>query len=418
MNDVKSYAAVTGAYWGFTLTDGALRMLVLLHFHTLGFSPLDLAFLFLLYEAMGVLTNFIGGWIGAKHGLKLTLFAGLAVQIFALLMLSAQQPEWALVLSVVYVMLAQALSGIAKDLTKMSSKSAVKLVVSEDDPGLLFKWVALLTGSKNALKGVGFLLGGVLLQTLGYQWALWAMAGALVLVLLLSFVLVTADLGKAKEKITSRELFSKTRVINYLSAARVFLFASRDVWFVVGVPVFLSSQFQWSFEQVGGFMAAWVIGYGFVQAAVPKVLRRTGDAKTGAVAAKLWGTVLAVVALLIALGLTPEVTGDLVQGTGAKIVLVGGLFLFGIVFAVNSSVHSFLIVAYSDSDKVALNVGFYYMANAAGRFLGTLLSGLVFQFYGLAACLLVSALMIGLAVVFTLPLGKESVLDEQAACQE
>jgi len=415
MKDIKSYAAVTGAYWGFTLTDGALRMLVLLHFHTLGFSPLDLAFLFLLYEAMGILTNFLGGWIGAKHGLKITLFAGLAVQIVALLMLSAQQPEWALVLSVVYVMLAQALSGIAKDLTKMSSKSAVKLVVAEDNQGLLFKWVALLTGSKNALKGVGFLLGGILLQTLGFQWALWAMAGALVFVLLASFVLVTADLGKAKEKITSKELFSKTREINYLSAARVFLFASRDVWFVVGVPVFLASQFQWSFDQVGGFMAAWVIGYGIVQAAVPKFLRRTGDARGGAVAAKLWGSILAIVALMIALGLTPEVAGNLAQGTNAKIILVGGLFLFGIVFAVNSSVHSFLIVAYSDTDKVALNVGFYYMANAGGRLLGTLLSGLVFQFYGLTACLFVSALMIGLAVLFTLPLGKETVLDKQTA---
>jgi len=415
MNDLRNYAAVTGAYWGFTLTDGALRMLVLLHFHRLGFSPLDLAFLFLLYEAMGALTNFIGGWIGSRHGLKITLFSGLGVQIFALLMLSAVNPDWMLLASVVYVMLAQALSGIAKDLTKMSSKSAVKLVVADEDQGLLFKWVAILTGSKNALKGLGFLMGGVLLQVLGFDWALWSMAGGLVIILVLTAAVVRTDLGKAKQKITKRDLFSKTREINFLSAARIFLFASRDVWFVVGVPVFLYSQFGWSFDEVGAFMAAWVIGYGIVQAAVPRFLKNTNDAQSGAQAAKLWGIVLAVVSFAIALGVSPEIAAKLGGDSTAATVLVGGLFIFGIVFAVNSSVHSYLIVAYSDHDKVALNVGFYYMANAIGRLGGTLLSGLVFQFFGLAACLFVSAALVVLAVILTWPLGKDTALTNQPA---
>ncbi len=403
--DGKSYATITGTYWGFTLTDGALRMLVLLHFHDLGFSPVDLAFMFLLYEAMGIFTNFIGGWIGAKHGLKLTLFTGLMVQIGALIMLSGVQPHWALGISVIYVMTAQAFSGVAKDLTKMSAKSAVKRVVPDNNQGLLFRWVALLTGSKNALKGVGFLLGSVLLQFLGFHVALWSMAVFLILVLLAATGLVTADLGRVSQKITPRDLFSKKREINFLSAARVFLFASRDVWFVVGVPISLASQFGWSFDQIGAFMAAWIIGYGIVQALAPKLLTHVSDAGSGARAAKFWGATLCTIPLTIAVGLTPAAIDWGLDGPSVKLILISGLCLFGIIFAINSSVHSFLIVAYSDRDKVALNVGFYYMANAAGRLLGTLLSGLVFQFFGLAACLFVSGLMVGLAVMMTLPLG-------------
>jgi predicted MFS family arabinose efflux permease len=399
MTDGRNYAAVTLAYWVFTLTDGALRMLVLLHFHRLGFSPLDLAFLFLLYEAMGIVTNFGGGWLGARFGLRLTLFTGLGFQIFALLMLSAMDSTWAVGLSVSYVMGAQALSGVAKDLTKMSSKSAVKLVVAEDAPGRLFRWIALLTGSKNALKGLGFLLGGVMLQGLGFQVSLWVMAGTLVLALLVAAAIVTENLGKAKSPIKVRELFAKTHDINCLSMARVFLFASRDVWFVVGVPVFLYSTFGWSFDQVGAFMAAWVIGYGIIQASVPRFLPHAVDANTGARAAKVWVAILAGIPALIAVGLSQV-------EEAAPYFLVGGLFLFGAVFAVNSAVHSFLIVAYSDTDKVAMNVGFYYMANAVGRLSGTLLSGLVFQYYGLTACLWVSAGLVTAAFVFTLPLGK------------
>lgn len=407
MTDVRNYAAVTAAYWAFTLTDGALRMLVLLHFHALGFAPLDLAYLFLLYEAMGIVTNFFGGWVGARYGLRLTLFAGLGLQIFALLMLSAINPAWTLTGSVLFVMAAQGVSGVAKDLTKMSSKSAVKLVVTEDTHGLLFRWIALLTGSKNALKGLGFLAGGVLLQFLGFQLSLWGLAGLLGVVLVFAVATVSADLGKAKDRISRRDLFAKTHDINCLSLARVFLFASRDVWFVVGVPVFLYSTLGWSFDRVGAFMALWIIGYGVMQACVPRLLPRTVDANSGASAAKLWVAVLAFLPALIASGLSYE------SGL-ASYILIGGLLLFGAVFAVNSAVHSYLIVAYSDADKIALNVGFYYMANAVGRLVGTLLSGLVFQYFGLVACLWTSALLVAVAFVFTLPLGKPRLIADTA----
>lgn len=417
MSDLRNYAAVTAAYWAFTLTDGALRMLVLLHFHRLGFTPVELAFLFLLYEAMGIVTNFFGGWIGARFGLRLTLFSGLGIQIAALLLLSRVSPDWTMALSVAWVMTAQALSGVAKDLTKMSSKSAVKLVVREEAAGggqsLLFRWVALLTGSKNALKGVGFFLGGFLLSAAGFAPALIIMAGMLAVVLVFCLTALRTDLGKAKGKIKGRELFSKTREINLLSLARIFLFASRDVWFVVGVPIFLSATLGWDFYAVGTFMAAWVIGYGVVQAGVPKLLRRTTDAATGARAARLWAAVLAVIPAAIAVALSPALAG--LTGGDTAAILISGLLLFGIAFAVNSSVHSYLIVAYSDADKVALNVGFYYMANAVGRLGGTLLSGVIYQLAGLQATLWASAAMLAVSFAVALALPSSAPSREAAA---
>lgn len=399
MSGIRNYAAVTAAYWGFTLTDGALRMLVLLHFHTLGFTPLDLAFLFLLYEAMGIVTNFLGGWLGAKYGLRLTLFSGLILQIIALLAMSAVRPDWVASFSLAYVMAAQALSGIAKDLTKLSSKSAVKLVVNAEAQGLLFRWVALLTGSKNALKGLGFLFGGIMLGALGFQVSMWSMAGALGLILVGFAIGFSGNLGKAK-KMKRRDLFAKRREINYLSAARVFLFAARDIWFVVGVPVFLHSQLGWSFTQVGTFMAIWIIGYGVVQAGVPKFMPATSNVTSAASSVVRWGGFLALVPAAIAF----LMTGPFIPPDWTAPVLIVGIYLFGIVFALNSSIHSFLIVAYSDRDRVSLDVGFYYMANAAGRFIGTLMSGLIFQLYGLAACLWFSAMFAALAVILALPL--------------
>lgn len=399
MTDAKAYATVTAAYWGFTLTDGALRMLVLLHFHGLGYSPFDIAMLFLLYEFMGIVTNLFGGWLGTLKGLRVTLFAGLILQIFALVSLSFVDAGWAVGFSVVYVMVVQALSGVAKDLTKMSSKSAVKLVAGNDG-STLFKWVAVLTGSKNALKGVGFFLGGLLLSLFGYQGALLVMAGGLALVLVGSFAVLTQELGKAKKKVKVAHLFSKKREINLLSAARVFLFCARDVWFVVGVPLFLTAQLGWSFTSVGGFMAAWVIGYGMVQAVAPRFFENSEMQSTGAKKARNWAFGLAVIPLFLAYGAgwAPEPAW----------VLVGGLALFGVVFAINSAVHSYLILAYAREDGVALDVGFYYMANAVGRLAGTLLSGLVYQYGGLSACLWVSALLVLMSAVFASVLARPS----------
>ena len=380
---LRNYALVTGAYWGQTLSDGALRMLVLLHFHRLGYPPLAIASLFLFYEFFGVVTNLVGGWVAARLGLRVTLFAGLASQAVALGMLALLDPAWTAAASVAYVMASQALSGVAKDLTKMSSKSALKAVVPADaKEGSLYRWVAILTGSKNALKGVGFFLGGALLAALGFAPALWTMAAVLLAVLLGCVRALPPDLGRVRAKVPFRGVFSVNRAVNVLSAARFFLFGARDVWFVVGLPVFLSDQLGWSFAQVGGFLALWVIGYGFVQAGAPALTRR-GRSPGGATAVG-WTFLLAAVPAGIAWALGRS-------GWDATVVITVGLTCFGVVFALNSAVHSFLILAYSDGDKVALNVGFYYMANAGGRLAGTVLSGWLFQVAGLPGCLWASA---------------------------
>jgi MFS family permease len=392
---VRNYVFVTAAYWAFTVTDGALRMLVLLHFHALGYTPIQLALIFLLYEFLGALTNLLGGFVGAKIGLKATLVTGLGLQVAALTMLSALSTEWAMPLQIAYVVGAQGLSGVAKDLTKMSAKSSIKLVVAGSEHGALFKWVALLTGSKNALKGAGFFVGGLLLTLLGFHPALWSMAGTLAVAVLGCALLLPRAMGKTKAKLKISQLLSKSRAINLLSFARVFLFGARDVWFVVALPVFLDEQLGWSFVQVGSFMAAWVIGYGLVQAITPRLRRRSmrrRDART----AVLWAFMLAATPLALVAALE--------FGVDVTLSVIGGLALFGVVFALNSSMHSYLILAYTDREQVATNVGYYYMANAVGRLLGTVLSGLVYQFGGLVPCLLVAALMLAISAIVALRL--------------
>ena len=390
--EIRQYLIVTGNYWAFTLTDGALRMLVVLHFHELGYSPIAIAMLFLFYEIFGVITNLVGGWLGARLGLNRTMNIGLGLQVAALLMLTVP----ASMLTVTWVMAAQALSGVAKDLNKMSAKSSIKLLVPKDAESTLYKWVAILTGSKNTLKGVGFFLGGALLTLLGFSTALIAMAATLGVIWLLSIVLLKQDLGKAKHKPKFKDIFSKSRAINILSAARKFLFASRDVWFVVALPVFLSQQFNWNFWQVGGFLAAWIIGYGIVQSLAPRFTQSGAHPPSGRVAT-LWAALLMIIPAAIALGFALELP--------IKETLLIGLMVFGFVFAVNSSLHSFLIVKFAGEDGVSLDVGFYYMANAMGRLLGTVLSGWLFQAYGLVVCLWVSAgfIFITTLISFWLP---------------
>ena len=382
-NAARNYAIVTAAYWGFTLTDGALRMLVLLHFYRLGYSSITLALLFLLYEAAGILANLIGGWLATRYGITRMLTVGLITQITGFTLLSMLNPEWTATLSVVWVVMAQGICGVAKDLTKTASKSAIKVTqaqAKEQGSGQLFQWVAWFTGSKNAMKGAGFFLGGLLLQTLGFQVSLWAMAGLLAVVLIGVTTSLPKMMGKSKASGSAKELFAKSAGINALAAARVALFGARDVWFVVGLPVFLYSV-GWSFTGVGTFLAAWTIGYGLVQALAPSIVRRSPDGLSREVpAARMWSALLAVVAVCLA------------AAVGLKIpnlewVVVGGLGLFGFAFAINSSVHSYLILAFSGEDRVTMDVGFYYMANAAGRLLGTLLSGVSYQIGGLPLCL-------------------------------
>ena len=399
---LRNYALVTLAYWGFTITDGALRMLVLLYFYKIGYTPLEIAFLFLFYEVFGIFTNFFGGWIGSQLGLRVTLYSGIGLQIFALIMLSWVNLGWVQWLAVFYVMVAQAFSGIAKDLTKMSSKSAIRLVVPQDAQSSLFKWVAVLTGSKNALKGAGFFVGSALLSLFGFVNALWIMAGGLFLIMLTGLIL-PKNMGKIKRKVNFKELFSKSQEINILSGARFFLFGSRDVWFVVGLPVFLQGTLGWSFYEVGGFMACWVIGYGIIQSLAPTLIQKFGSGKPPqSKTIQFWTFTLTAVPCVIALALQ--------LGLPANLVVVGGLMLFGIVFAFNSAVHSYLVLAFTDDDKVALNVGFYYMANSGGRLAGTVLSGLVYQIFGLVGCLWVSMLFVlGAALVsLKLPEAKPS----------
>lgn len=394
--EVRQYLLVTGNYWAFTLTDGALRMLVVLHFHALGYSPLQIAALFLFYEIFGVITNLVGGYLGARLGLNRTMNIGLGIQVAALLMLTVPV-AW---LTIPWVMGAQALSGIAKDLNKMSAKSSIKLLVPDGQQGKLYQWVAILTGSKNALKGVGFFLGGALLALIGFKGALLAMAGVLALIWISSLILLKKDLGKAKAKPKFRDILSKSRAINILSAARMFLFGARDVWFVVALPVYLSSVFGWDFWKIGGFLAAWVIGYGIVQSFAPNITgKKRGHVPDGR-AAFLWALALAGLPAAIALGLNTALS--------QQMILLGGLMVFGALFAVNSSLHSYLIVSYAKEDGVSLDVGFYYMSNAMGRLIGTVLSGWVYQVYGLQACLWISSAFVLLAALISIGLPRHA----------
>ncbi|PST85973.1 MFS transporter [Photobacterium sp. NCIMB 13483] len=395
-NDVRQYMLVTFNYWNFTLTDGALRMLVVLHFHQLGYSPLEIASLFLFYEFFGVVTNLVGGWLGARLGLNRTMNIGLFMQVVALLMLAVPSVN----LTVIWVMFAQALSGIAKDLNKMSAKSAIKTLVPNEKQGALYKWIALLTGSKNALKGVGFFLGGALLALIGFQGAVVAMAGVLAVVFICSLLWLDKDLGKAKSKVKFSQIFSKSRSINILSAARMFLFGARDVWFVIALPLYLGQVFGWDHLLVGGFLALWVIGYGFVQSIAPRITGKTeGIVPDGRVAFG-WAMVLAVVTGVIAIALQ--------FNWYPQLIIIIGLMIFGAVFAVNSSLHSYLIVSYAKGDGVSLDVGFYYMANAMGRLIGTLLSGMVYQLYGLAMCLWIAFIFIMITTIISLWLPRRS----------
>lgn len=397
---LKNYFTVTLAYWAFTLTDGAIRMLVVLYFYQLGYSPLEIAMLFLFYEMCGVVTNFVGGWMASKMGLNTTMHLGMGLQVFALLML-AVPVSW---LSVPYVMLAQAVSGIAKDLNKMSAKSSVKLMLPEKSEGKLFKWVAFLTGSKNTLKGVGFFLGGFLLNIFSFQTALFILAGGLLFILVATFILLPKDLGKTKHKVKFKHLISKSPAINTLSAARLFLFGARDIWFVVALPVYLSAVLNWSHTQVGSFFALWVMGYGLIQANAPRLIRHAHhDLGPDGATAKQWAFILLLVLSVMSLLFS--------QGNHPEQVIVVGLIIFAVVFAINSAVHSYLILAYSTHEQVSVDVGFYYMANAVGRLIGTVLSGWIYQEGGLEACLWWSTAFIFLTTVisFRLPVQKQPV---------
>ena len=392
--DVKEYGLVTSAYWGFTLTDGALRMLVVLYFHQLGYSPLAVASLFLFYEFFGIVTNLFGGWLAARFGLKSTLFSGLFLQIVALTLLA--QTQW---LGIAYVMALQAMSGIAKDLNKMSAKTAIKQLVPHDQSSRLFYWISVLTGSKNALKGLGFFLGGWLLHVLGYTGALYCLAGGLTLLTILVGLNLTHTLQAKQYKAKFSEVFSTSPAVNWLSGARCFLFAARDVWFVVALPVFLTLEAGWSSQFVGAMMAAWVIVYGMMQSSTPKLLGFSKQAPTGRHA------LYSAIALLLVLAGMIAIAQYYLDWQRVALI---GLLLFAVVFAINSAIHSFLIVHYARSEGASMDVGFYYMANAGGRLLGTVLSGYLYQTAGFSATIYASFALVCVCVLISTNLPKSS----------
>jgi len=408
MIKMPAYIAVTAAYWAFMLTDGALRMLVLLHFHTLGFSPVQLAYLFVFYEIAGIVTNLCAGWIASRFGLASTLYGGLALQIAALLAFTQLDPDWGVAASVFFAMGVQGLSGVAKDLTKMSAKSAVKHLAPENGDSL-FKWVAVLTGSKNAIKGLGFLLGAALLAIWGFYASVLGMAAVLFVILVAVLLGMPPGLPGGIKGTKFNEVFSTSPQVNWLSFARVFLFGARDVWFVVGIPVYFYAVLsdgsevgnRTAFFTIGSFMAAWTILYGFVQGIAPKILGAQGT-ETYTRLASLWVALLVGIPAVLAVAIyampspTPALT----------VALIAGLLLFGGVFAVNSSLHSFLILAFTTGQRVTMDVGFYYMANASGRLLGTVLSGLAYQLGGVAGCLLAASLLLVFSWLGTLRLNR------------
>jgi len=388
---LRQYGLITINYWAFTLTDGALRMLIVLYFYQLGYDALAIAWLFLFYEFFGVVTNLVGGWLGARIGLNRTMNLGLLCQAIALGALLVPD-AW---LTLGWVMAAQALSGIAKDLNKMSAKAGLKSLVPVGQNARLFKWVAALTGSKNTLKGVGFFLGGFLLWSVGFWWAIASLLMIILAAGCASALLLQSDLGKSRVRPKFSQVFANSAPLNWLSLARLCLFAARDVWFVVALPISLASHYGWSHSRVGAFFALWIIGYGVVQGLTPQLLanfKQPTDGRRAFFAAlPLFGSML----LLLGLYATQDLSAN------GLTLLLG---LFGVFFAINSSIHSYLIVAWARTDGASLDVGFYYMSNAMGRLIGTVLSGYLYVSYGLAACLLAATLLLAAVILISVRL--------------
>lgn len=336
----------------------------------------------------------------------------------ALIALAQLDPAWSLGLSVTYVMCVQGASGVAKDLAKMSSKSAVKVLAPTENGGL-FRWVAILTGSKNAVKGVGFLLGALMLATLGFVWSIYVMAAVLFAILIAIAYAMPPGLPKGRKGAKFSEVFSKSANVNWLSAARLFLFGARDVWFVVGIPIYFYSVLsdgsedgnRTAFFIIGTFMAAWIILYGLVQGLAPKILRAGVRSEEALIAdARRWALLLsAIPAALTCATFMANGPSDWLTT-----ILVVGLLAFGAVFAINSSLHSYLILAFTKAERVTMDVGFYYMANAGGRLIGTVLSGAAFQAGGLILLLTVATIMVLISAVAAGQLRTKEASDQSA----
>ena len=242
---------------------------MLLHFNQLGYTPVQLAFLFLLYEFFGIVTNLVGGWLAARTGLRFTLVLGLALQVVALGLLAFLNREWSMALSVAYVMGCQALSGIAKDLTKMSAKSAVKVLVPE---GRRVRAVQVGRGAdrlEERAERRGLLRRRASCSRCSASAARlrrWPTGVLVVLVFVLASL--PAAIGQAKKKPTFTGILSNSPGINVCRwrGSR----CSRRV--TSGSSS--ACRFFWRACSAGrsprsaAFMALWVIAYGGVQSAV------------------------------------------------------------------------------------------------------------------------------------------------------
>ena len=404
-------AQVTLAYWAFMLTDGALRMLVLLHFHNLGFSALSLAYLFVAYEFMGVVTNIVAGWLGTRRGIYTLIFSGLVLQTSALLVLAFFNPVSTSMLAIGVVMVLQGFSGVAKDLIKTGAKSAMKLLSDEKQQSPLFRLVATLTGSKNAIKGLGFFVGASLLATLGFVNALFCLAILLALVVASLRLSSRPAIGTTDSTRKFSDVLSPSATINKLSVARLFLFGARDTWFVVALPIFLHTSLKThtqidsesAYFVTGGFLAVWIIAYGFVQAMAPRLLKNANGVVSQSISdLQRWSLTVAIVLMVLSLtaGLTLTNPASL-QHLTATFFLLFGLLVFGVAFALCSSLHSYLILALTNHHRATSDVGFYYMANAAGRLIGTVLSGVSYQFGGITSSLIVASVMAGISFLLS-----------------
>lgn len=407
-NTTRIYLIIAAAYLLFTITDGALRMLILFFAYTQGFSPLEIAIMFVLYECCGIVTNLLAGVVGSRIGLKYVLLVGLFLQLVSFAGLFGMhflmQVFENRYFYVTYIALVQALSGIAKDSIKMSGKSLTKLSTKENAHSLLFKLVAFLTGAKNGMKGVGYFLGTLTLNVVGFLWSLVILA-ILIVAAFPGIYFLDKELGRSKSKLDFRQIFCKGWNVNFLSAARFFLFGSRDLWFEIALPLFLRGVLKWPYVSVGIFMAVWIIAYGAMQSFTPQIVLKPLKCCFPPTSKVLipWNAVLTVLIFVIAIAL--ELVFRLTSASsneqyyGLTVVIIIGLIIFALLFAINSAIHSYLILIYTNKDKVAMNVGFYYMANAGGRMIGTLISGIVYNYIGLAACIWISGAFLVISTI-------------------
>lgn len=378
---------IGSAYSILTLSDGALRMLVLFHYYTLGYNALDLAIVFMLYELFGVIINLIGGQLANRVGLLNSMRIGIGLQIITLIALAIPDiipAPW-------YVMLFQGFAGIAKDITKISAKSAITTISQHTSHGL-FRIIAAVTGAKNTLKGVGFFVGGLLLVSFDMRTALIVLAVCVGVGMLLTLIVKSA-FPAAKTK-SIRGLLSPLSTVNRLAAARVFLFGARDVWQAIALPLFVATAPNWGFWQSGSVMALYTIGYGFVQALTPRILAssRTPD-----------GRLTAMIAFIPALICVGGAWGAMASELAVESVLIVVL-IFSVAFAVNSAVHSFLIAAYAEEGAVSLDIGLYYSANSLGRLFGTLASGWCYLEWGIIGAMIGAGAMFVPAALLAWPL--------------